>query len=233
MIVLLTPAKRFCKKLESTTTKPLFYKDSIPLQQSLKKLSLRDIQTKMKLSKPLSEVTYGYYQHLGSSLHPAVLTYDGQVYKALDYQHLAPLEKHYLQERLLILSGLYGLLKPLDGISLYRLEMQDKTLLNLYAYWNDKIVSYLKKAYQHRTIISVLSNEYEKVIEQLPHINISFSAEKPISSMELKTLRGLFVKSMALHHIQHLDELKHMTVANYAYRQDLSTASHYIYWRNV
>lgn len=223
MKILLSPAKTFSKSPSISHQKPLFIGESIVIQEKLKKVSLNEIKTNMHLSQKLSETVYSYIQKLGTTHYKAIETYQGQVYKSLDYQSLSLIEKEYIHQHVLIVSGLYGLLRPLDGISFYRLEMQDQTMMNLYGYWNPKFSSFLQKHASNELVLSLCSQEYEKAFDGYPITTVEFVAKAKIHSMALKTLRGHFLKLMAIKDIQTLDELKLLNIDGFIYDEKLST----------
>jgi len=229
MIILLSPAKTFAKAPSLSQIKPMFFKDSLILEEKLKKLSLDDIQENMKLSHKLSKTVYDHYQHLGKITYKAIEAYQGQVYKSLDYSSLNSGEKTYIQKNLFIVSGLYGLVKPLDGISYYRLEMQDQTITNLYHYWSPLFSSFLHTHKSQEILLSLCSKEYEKAFEGYPISTIDFVSKTKIHSMALKTLRGHFVRLMAIHDIKTLDELKNLNVDGFVFDSTLSKKNHYVF----
>lgn len=232
MIILISPAKTFKKNPPLSHQKPMFLKESFVLQKKLALLNTEDIHQKMKLSIKLSETVYDYYQHFDSSHYKAIETYHGQVYKSLNYPSLNLTEQAYIDDQVMIVSGLYGLLRPSDSMALYRLEMQDQTILNLYNYWNPIIKHYINHQLKHEIIISLLSLEYEKVIEEVPHITITFESNKKIPSMMLKTLRGKFLRLMAINDIKHLMSLKKVNVDGFIYDENLSTSSQFVFRRD-
>lgn len=232
MIILISPAKTFKKNPSQSDQNPLFIKESFVLQKKLKRLSKDQIKKAMKLSEKLATTVYHDYQHLNESHYTSIESYYGQVYKALNYETLNLEEKTYIEKRLYIISGLYGLVKPLDGISFYRLELQDQTITNLYEYWKPFIKSYLTHHHSNEIILSLCSNEYEKILEDIPHISINFDASENIHSMALKTLRGHFLREMAKHEIMHLEDLKSLKVDGFIFDPNRSTHSQYIFRRD-
>ncbi len=232
MIILISPAKTFSKNPSTSLQTPMFVKESFVLQKKLKRLSIDDIMKHMQISKKLANTVYDDYQNFNLNHHLAIESYQGQVYKALQYQSLSEPEKAYIQQRLYIISGLYGLVRPLDGISFYRLEIKDQTIMNLYEYWKPVIKKYIHETHKDEIVISLLSNEYEKVIEDIAHISINFTAKENIHSMALKTLRGHFLRAMAIHQVHDLKTLKKMSVDGFSFDENLSTHSQYFFRRD-
>lgn len=232
MIILISPAKTFSKNPSTSLQTPMFMKKSFVLQKKLKRLSIDEIMKHMNVSKKLANTVYDDYQNFNLKNHLAIESYYGQVYKAFDYESLSNSEKDYIQKHLYIISGLYGMLRPLDGISFYRLEIQDRTIFNLYDYWKPVIKKYIHEMHKDEIVISLLSNEYEKVIEDITYISINFTAKDNIHSMALKTLRGHFLRAMATHQIKNLNELKKVSVDGFSFDENLSTHSQYIFRRD-
>lgn len=232
MIILISPAKTFIKNPPLSHQKPLFLKESFVLQKKLALLSVEDIHQKMKLSNKLSETVFDYYQHLDKYHFKAIETYHGQVYKSLNYPSLNLTEQTYINHHVMIVSGLYGLLRPSDSIALYRLEIKDQIILNLYNYWNPIIKHYINHQMKHEIIISLLSIEYEKVINDIPHITIVFESNHKIPSMMLKALRGKFLRLMAKNDIKHVMALKELNVDGFIYDDNLSTSSQFVFRRD-
>ena len=180
--------------------------------------------------------------NLCQQLTPAILAYEG-----IAYQYMAPAvfeEEHfdYVQEHLRILSAFYGVLKPRDGVTPYRLEMQAKAEIedskNLYDYWGDDL--YQEVIDDSRIIINLASKEYSRCIEKylLPedrYITITFcekSGGKLVTKgTYAKMARGEMVRYMAENHIEKPEKIRNFNRLGYAFREDLSTNAEYIFER--
>ena len=181
---------------------------------------------------------------LYNNLTPAVLAYEG-----IAYQYMAPAvfeEEHleYVQEHLRILSAFYGVLKPMDGVSPYRLEMQAKASIastrNLYDYWGKILYNSVKD--ESGIIINLASKEYSKCIEkyitsQDKFITITFcelSGDKMVTKgTYAKMARGEMVRFMAENSIDRPEEIKNFNRLGYLFRADLSSESEYVFERKL
>jgi cytoplasmic iron level regulating protein YaaA (DUF328/UPF0246 family) len=228
MILFISPAKTFNFSDRTTHQNLLFQNSTHRLLKHLQSLSLNQLKKDMKLSEKVAQKTYQYYQNFNQHLQPAIYTYYGHQYKFIDIHSFSEKQIHYLNNHLYIMSGLYGLLKPLDPISYYRLEMQDKSFMNLYDFWTPKIISYIKEKHKNDILINLASNEFGQIIKNLDHVyTIEFyiiKNEKPtIHSMEAKKLRGLFTNYIMTHYIETINQLKQISLEGYAFNVKLST----------
>ena len=166
-------------------TEPRFKKHTKNLQENLAKLSSNEIASLMSLSKKLAELNYSRYQKWETlNTRPAIYAFKGDVYTGLDINKLSINNVIKAQSKLRILSGLYGLIRPLDKIKPYRLEMGTKlsfqTYKNLYEFWNNHITELLQediKKNNSKILINLASNEYSKILN---FKNISIPVITPI-----------------------------------------------------
>ena len=184
------------------------------------------------------------YMDLYHMLTPAVLSYEG-----IAFQYMAPSvfedrQFEYIQDRLRILSAFYGVLKPMDGVTPYRLEMQAKIGIgdarNLYEYWGD--ILYASVIDNSRIIINLASKEYSKCIEKhltsLDHyITITFcelSGDKLVTKgTYAKMARGEMVRYMAENNIEDPMDIQKFDRLGYSFRVDLSSDNEYVFGRNL
>lgn len=180
--------------------------------------------------------------NLCQQLTPAILAYEG-----IAYQYMTPavFEKDhfdYVQEHLRILSAFYGVLKPLDGVTPYRLEMQARAEIgdskNLYDFWGDDL--YQDVIDDSRIIINLASKEYSKCIEKYlspedRYLTITFcekSGEKLVTKgTYAKMARGEMVRYMAEKNIEKPENIRNFNRLGYIFREDLSTNTEYIFER--
>jgi hypothetical protein len=181
MLFLLSPAKSLDyetpSRVEHPTT-PQFVKQSAELIGLLKTKSVADIAALMDLSDPLAALNVGRYgvwstRFTKKNSKPAVLAFNGDVYEGLDAASLSADDLDWAQQHLLILSGLYGLLRPLDRMQPYRLEMgtalENARGHNLYAYWGDTLARHINqrlKADPSPVIVNLASQEYFKAVDR-------------------------------------------------------------------
>ncbi|MCR3905671.1 MAG: YaaA family protein [Tenericutes bacterium] len=238
MIILLSPAKTFSKIKVPSENKPLFYKDALLLASKLKKKSLLSIHRKMKISKDLAQNVYDYYQSFSNESLSAIHTYDGYAFKGLDVYSLEQNDLSYMQDHLYILSGLYGLVRPFDGISYYRLEMQDQTLKNLYRFWDKKINIYLKEQHPNELIVNLASHEYSKIIDSTQQVlTISFiqkiNGQYKTISMHAKKARGMMARHLIINQTNDKNEIKLITFDGYRYDDTRSDSKTYFFIKEL
>ncbi len=234
MIVILSPAKTFSKNITGYETKPIFFDDAVFLNKKLRKLSSKVISSAMKISEELAKKVKDDYESFNLSPRAAIYAYDGYAFKGFDVPTLNQKALNYSKDHLMILSGLYGIVRPFDGITPYRLEIKDKTVLNLYQFWKKKIASYINNHYLDELIINLSSKEYAKVLDlKVQMINIEFTKrihQKPKkSSMEIKHMRGVMARYLIMNPIATSDELKKIKIEGYHYDDVLSTKDAYIF----
>jgi cytoplasmic iron level regulating protein YaaA (DUF328/UPF0246 family) len=174
MIVLLSPAKTIdCSDSKSTeaASQPVFLTETESLVKKLQKLGARKLGDLMSINPELAALNAQRYQEFEFPFHPgnarpAMFCFQGEVYRGLDASTLTTPDLEYAQRHLRILSGLYGVLKPLDLMQPYRLEMGTKwgptpTKNNLYKFWGSKISDAIESE-SEGTIINLASKEYAK-----------------------------------------------------------------------
>ena len=182
--------------------------------------------------------------NLYQMLSPAVLSYEG-----IAFQYMAPsvfedMQLEYVQNHLRILSAFYGSLKPMDGVTPYRLEMQAKIRIgdakNLYEYWGDLL--YRSVIDDSRIIINLASKEYSKCIEkyltpQDRYISVTFceaSGDKMVTKgTYAKMARGEMVRFMAENNIENPVDIKKFDRLGYSFRSDLSSDTEYVFERKI
>lgn len=186
MLALLSPAKKLdldplaATRLKLPLTEPALLSDAATLAATAKKLPARDLGALMDLSEALAELNWDRFQvwkkaHALGHNHakPAILSFAGDVYAGLEASTLTNADLVWMNDRVRILSGLYGLLRPLDLMQPYRLEMGSKLQTrkgsDLYAYWGDKLARALTTQLgatpaPHRAVINLASNEYMKAV---------------------------------------------------------------------
>ena len=180
MLVIISPAKTLDYITPSAITDyslPMFVSDSAELIDQLKQLNPQEISNLMKISEKLANINFSRYLSWNSestldNAKQAVLAFKGDVYSGLDVESLSSKELNWAQNHVRILSGLYGLLRPLDLMQPYRLEMGTNFKTNrgkdLYEFWGNKITSKLNQTLHkdnYDVIINLASKEYFKAIK--------------------------------------------------------------------
>ncbi|QRN41413.1 MAG: peroxide stress protein YaaA [Neisseriaceae bacterium] len=254
MIFILSPAKKMQESQIkfSDLTLPVFERKTRELLQYLNVCSPQKIASLMKISDALAWKNKQRYQDIlnGSApIYPAIELFAGDVYRGLDYSSLNQLSRKYLENQLLILSGLYGVLKPRDGISPYRLEMgtslSTTSTDNLYEFWNGLLHEYIIQKIQDdintekMCLINLASQEYAKAVDfkkiPYPVITPVFKRINPkngqyqIVGVLAKYARGLMVRYAAERQLTNIEDLKTFNLENYIYRPDLSNTNEWIF----
>ncbi|MBW3467176.1 peroxide stress protein YaaA [Arthrospiribacter ruber] len=176
MVILISPAKTldFNSTDISLQTQPEFQKDTFELVSIMKKKSKEDLMKMMGISEKLAELNEGRYKNFKKTFEPehakqALLAFKGDVYTKIDVDNYTVEDFDFAQNHLRILSGLYGLLKPLDLIQPYRLEMgikvENKRGKNLYEFWGQRIAKAIDKAADGSAVINLASQEYFKAVD--------------------------------------------------------------------
>ena len=252
MKIVISPAKslNFEKELPTKLhTEPLFLKESKQIQKVLKEKKPADLSDLMSISDKLADLNWNRNQvwktpFTTSNARPAVYTFDGDVYTGLDVYSLPINKIQALQDNLRILSGLYGLLKPLDLMQAYRLEMGTKLPIgeskNLYEFWKPTITEALnKEVNEGELFVNLASNEYFSAIDvkalKVPVITPEFKDYKngklKIISFFAKKARGMMVRYIIDTNAQTVDDLKGFNYDGYQFDANLSEGSHLVFTR--
>lgn len=254
MIAVLSPAK----KLDETTTDRSLPTSTLALIDDVeellittKRLTKPKIQSLMGISDKLTKLNRDRFQALNmpftdSNSKPAALLFDGDTYTGFDAKTLSDEDLEYAQDHVRILSGLYGLVRPLDLIQPYRLEMgtslSTRRGKDLYAFWGTKITDALNEAledHDDKTIVRVASDEYFSALQSEnldgPVIDCTFREERDgelkFISFFAKQARGLLARYMVEHRIDSVEGLKTFSYGNYLFREDLSSDSELFFVR--
>ncbi len=252
MKILISPAKSLdfeSKPPTSLHTQPIFLEESEKLHTKLKSLSRKKLSDLMKISPALADLNYERNQKWQQpfsleNAKQAIYTFTGEVYRGIDINTL-PLEKlPLLQDNLRILSGLYGVLKPLDLLQPYRLEMGTKLKVgskeNLYKFWGTTVSDTLNNEMtSDEILINLASVEYFKVLPKnslkTPIITPVFKELKgdtyKIVAIFSKKARGLMVRYIIDHNIKTIDGLKGFDSNNYRFDVNLSTETELVFTR--
>jgi cytoplasmic iron level regulating protein YaaA (DUF328/UPF0246 family) len=240
MLIVLSPAKSLDYETPPSTdqhTLPIFINESAKLVSDLKKLSLQEVAELMSLSDKLAALNVARFGDWSKTFTPknskqALLAFNGDVYEGLDAKTLNKKGLEYAQAHVRVLSGLYGVLKPLDLMQAYRLEMgtafKNKVGKDLYAFWGNKITEALKQELdqqKYKVLINLASDEYFKSIKPTelayPIIAPVFQDEKAgkykIISFYAKRARGLMTRFIIDNKIDKAEDLKEFNLEGYQY----------------
>ena len=248
MKIILSPAKKMITDTDSIepVALPEFIDKTTELLSWLKDKSKEELKAIWKCNDKIAEQNFYRLENMDiyHILTPAVLSYEG-----IAFQYMAPSvfenrQFEYIQNHLRILSAFYGILKPMDGVTPYRLEMQAKIEIgdvkNLYEYWGDLL--YHSVIDDSRIIINLASKEYAKCIEkyltpQDRYITVAFcelSGDKMVTKgTYAKMARGEMVRFMAENNIDNPIEIQKFDRLGYFFRSDLSSDTEYVFERKT
>ncbi|MGM0945926.1 MAG: peroxide stress protein YaaA [Bacteroidota bacterium] len=250
MLILLSPAKTLDYSTPSFQeySQPEFTTDITSLVSVMKKKSADDIAKLMHVSENLAQLNEERYKTFQKEFTPenskqALLAFKGDVYTKIEVDSFSEEDFEYAQEHLRILSGLYGLLKPLDLIQPYRLEMgtklETKKGKNLYEYWGQKIAKAINQNAGKAPIINLASQEYFKAVDQKtlnnPVITIHFKEFKndkyQIVGFFAKQARGMMANYAIKNKITDPEKLKLFNESGYEFADQLSNELEWIFVR--
>lgn len=252
MLILVSPAKslNFDKQnIVSDYTNPQFKKEASQLVQVLKKLKMQDLSKLMSISDKLAQLNverFGVWQkqHEIENSKQAILSFTGDVYQGLQAETFSQEDFNFAQNHLRILSGLYGILRPLDLIQPYRLEMGTKLVFkdfkNLYGFWQEKITKEVNKILkEEKVLVNLASNEYFKSVQSK---NIKGEIITPIFkekrgdiykviSFSAKKARGLMSAFIIKNKIDNVEDIKAFSEENYSFNSELSKEKEWVFVR--
>ena len=256
MLFLLSPAKALdyeTPAVTATHSQPLFVPQAAELIEVLRAKSPQEIAELMSLSDPLAGLNVARYQAWTPEFTPAnakqaVLAFNGDVYEGLDAKTLDEAELAWAQQQVCILSGLYGVLRPLDLMQPYRLEMGTRLATprgrNLYQFWGSRIADYLnQRAAADATplIVNLASEEYFKSVDRkvlkprvVTCVFEEFKAGKyKIISFAAKRARGLMVRHCVQRRAISVEQLKDFDLEGYRYTPAASEPDRLVFRRDA
>lgn len=252
MKIVISPAKSLNFERELPTSKyteAAFLKESRQIQKVLKQQSPKDLSGLMGISDKLADLNWQRNKDWETpftpdNARPAIYAFDGDVYTGLDGYSIPTEKLENLQDSLRILSGLYGVLKPLDLIQAYRLEMGTKLPIgedkNLYEFWKTKVTKSLNKELEKGELfVNLASNEYFSAVDtkalKVPVITPDFKDYKDgklkIISFFAKKARGMMVRYIIDTEAKTIDDLKGFNYDGYQFDATLSKGNHLVFTR--
>lgn len=253
MIVVISPSKTldFSGKSKGEHTIPDFLENSIELLKVLCKLTVSEIAELMDLSEKLAVLNYRRYHDFSipftlENSRQAIYAFKGDVYEGLDAEAFTQEDIKYAQSHLRIISGLYGLLRPLDLIQPYRLEMgiklSNQNYKNLYEYWGNKItvkLNELLKTGGNNLLVNLASTEYFKVLNPklfnarlvTPVFKERKNREYKVIPIFAKKARGLMASYIIKHRVENSDGIKQFRENGYGFNPNLSTETELVFTR--
>ncbi|MGI9367452.1 MAG: peroxide stress protein YaaA [Ruegeria sp.] len=252
MLVVISPAKRLdWAERDVMASEPIFQDDAIRLSKTARNLTLGDLRKLMDLSDDLARLNRDRYRAFSHEpcaevTRPTALAFAGDTYQGLEASSLDDEEMEWAQDHLRILSGLYGVLRPLDAIQAYRLEMGSRLKTrrgkNLYDYWRDQLSKALNaQAAQLGTevLVSCASQEYFGAVDpkalKLRVVTPVFMEDKggtpKIVSFFAKKARGSMARYIIQHRLTDPAGLQDFDTGGYEFRPDLSEADKPVFVR--
>lgn len=246
MKIILSPAKKMnvVDDMLDYHGLPVFMKETEVIMEWLKQKTYGELKDLWACNDQIAGLNFDRLAHMDlyRNLTPAILSYEG-----IAYQYMAPAvfetaQLEYVQENLRILSGFYGVLKPMDGVTPYRLEMQAKAGIagsrNLYDFWKGRL--YREVLDDSRVIINLASKEYSKCIEKylqpedtyITCVFGEFEKGKIVQKgVYAKMARGEMVRFMAENQVDSPEKLKDFSVRDYQFEEKLSSETEYVFIR--
>jgi hypothetical protein len=253
MLVVVSPAKKLdvTGQKPNDYTLPAFTSEAQKLITHLQKMNPKKLEKLMGISTSLAELNFQRYQdwsenHSLNDSKQALLSFTGEVYSGLDAANFTAKELQEAQKRLRILSGLYGVLKPLDLMHAYRLEMGTSLKMgvkkNLYEFWGDKIVNELNtalSALNSSTLVNLASNEYFKSVnkkklnaEIITPVFKDFSNGKyKMVMVYAKKARGMMANYIIKNKLENATDLIGFNTDGYCFNQEASTTNELVFYR--
>ena len=254
MLIVVSPAKKLDYETPPTIDKatlPGYLDQSQILIDRLRQYSAIDLAELMHLSMNLAELNFDRYEQWQQQVDETtgkqcVLAFKGDVYQGLDAESFSEDDLEYAQEHLRILSGLYGLLKPLDLMRPYRLEMgtklQNERGKNLYEFWGTRITDAINEQLRKQgddVLINLASNEYFKSVKPkllegriiTPQFKEKKNGQYKMIGIYAKKARGLLSRYILLNRLDNPEEIKSFDVEGYAFNEALSKGDNWVFTR--
>ncbi len=254
MIVILSPSKTLNIDIASPTeifSQPEFWEDADVLAEKLRKYSPAGLQKLMKINPGIAELNATRFLNWRPGFNPeiskpAILQFKGEVYNGLKAETLSASDLEFSQHHIRILSGMYGVLRPLDLIQPYRLEigtpLKVKRKKNLYHFWGSKPTIHINKLLEEtnqRFIINLASDEYFKALDTK---NLNAEIIKPVFkdykngsykfiTVYGKKARGMITKFIITNRLKNVDEIKLFDEDGYFYNDQLSKGNEWVFTR--
>ncbi len=256
MLFLLSPAKKLiCEGVQDSfpVTEPLHLNEASYLVDKLKKKTPRSLKKMMGISEELAQLNHERFQvwtdePASEDAMQAILLFQGDVYQGLEAARWNKKDMAYAQSNIRILSGLYGILRPLDKVMPYRLEMGSDFKVtaaktNLYKFWADTIRKDIESEMTEKdveVIINLASNEYSKAA-RLPKIDARVispvfkddqNGEYKMISFFAKKARGMMARYAVKHKIENVEDLKGFDYEGYYFNNKLSKGDKWVFTRD-
>ncbi|MBF0272329.1 MAG: peroxide stress protein YaaA [Magnetococcales bacterium] len=250
MLALISPAKTLDpspSRLTLPGTRPAFVEQANQLAALLKSHSETELAALLGISPTLARLNAERFREFSTDAHPpqtkhAAALYRGDTYDGLDVDSWTPDDWQFAQGSLRILSGLYGLLRPLDGIQPYRLEMSSKLAnpagKDLYPFWDRRLsraVTAEATTHDDPTVIHLASEAYIKAVPGIPLLTPVFLEARPeglkVIALLAKRARGAMARFLVTRRLTTPEPLKTFNALGYRFREELSTPGRWVFVR--
>jgi len=254
MLTIISPAKTLKENFDAETPRtsmPEFLPEAETLIKILRKYNVPKLMELMDINPKLAELNVGRFNSWSlpfnpGNAKPAILMFNGEVYNGLKAATLSQKELDYAQDHLRVLSGLYGIIRPLDIIQAYRLEMGTKLKVgrkkDLYAFWGDKITQSINRemaSHTEKVLLNLASNEYFAAINPLKInariLSCTFKEERngkyQFVTIFGKKARGLMTRFIIRNRIDRSEDLKHFEEDGYFFNERISREDEWVFTR--
>ncbi|VAW64633.1 UPF0246 protein YaaA [hydrothermal vent metagenome] len=256
MLIVVSPAKTLDYDTPPKTknfTLPDYLDDSAELIHRMREFSSLDISELMHVSSKIAELNFDRFEAWNKKFteknaKQAALAFKGDVYTGLDAESFSAKDFKFAQQHFRVLSGLYGLLRPLDLMQAYRLEMGTKLSTdrgkNLYEFWGNKVTHGLNdqlKKIKSKYLINLASNEYFKVVKPkelageiiTPAFKELKNGEYKMIGIYAKKARGMLSRYIIQNQLSDIEDIKFFDMAGYKYNKKLSKENNWVFTRKI
>lgn len=251
MLYIISPTKTMkCDGGKEPISIPILHAQAFSIMEELRTLSIPELCEKLHIKEKLAQRCYEDYQKLAFDLKGtcAIETYDGLQFKHMLVKDMSDEQLAYIQQHVRIISGLYGIVKPLDSIYPYRLDFLSNVGItqtkNLYDFWKDRLAQVLMSevaSHSQRYIVNLASKEYAQSV--CPYLNddyvvhVVFEVEKngkrKTEATRAKMARGRMIQYVAKHQVTTLTQLKEFREDDYQFDEQRSDAQHLVFYKKV
>lgn len=257
MLTLLSPAKKLAytatdQRASLPATQPALRADAARILEVARRLTQTDLMDLMRISGALAQLNHDRFQAFEdqedrSNAQQAALTFAGEVYAGLDAPSLGQDDLAFAQDHLLILSGLYGVLRPLDLMQPYRLEMGTRLAnpagVSLYDFWRPRLAPHLRQQLDRigsNIVVNLASEEYAKAVDfkalGARVVTVAFKEEAEDGTLKVffayaKPARGMMARHIIQQRLTNPEHLSGFTSGGYRFRADLSDADNLVFSR--
>lgn len=254
MLIIISPAKRMSPatgKDDTGHTFPRHLDKSARLVEEIRKLSPEELQDLMNVNAEIARLNFERYRQWETPFDTenagqALLAFRGDVYRTMDPLSFTGEDLDFARDRLRILSGLYGILRPLDLIRPYRLEMGSKFSppgkRDLYEFWSDAITSSVNedmKQQKEKVLVNLASREYFRALDAgklegrtvVPAFKQYREGKYRVAGIPAKLARGMMTRFIIQNRIEKAEEIKLFSQEGYSYDENLSSAEEWVFTR--